>query len=43
MTKDQLINNLLMERRDVLDALDDEVLDDLVNYVDVAEVWGQSI
>jgi hypothetical protein len=43
MTRDQLINNLLMERRDVLDALDDEVLDDLVNYVDVAEAWSTPV
>jgi hypothetical protein len=43
MTKDQLIANLIVERRDVLDELSSDTLDCMLEDIDVAEVWGQAI
>ena len=43
MTKDQLIQNLLTERMDVLNELSSDTLDYMLEGVDVAEVWGQPI
>jgi hypothetical protein len=43
MTKDQLIQNLLTERMDVLNELSSDTLDYMLEGVDVAEVWGQAI
>jgi hypothetical protein len=43
MTKDQLIQNLIIERRDVLDDLSSDTLDYMLEGVDVAEVWAQAV
>jgi hypothetical protein len=43
MTKDQLIQNLIIERRDVLDDLSSDTLDYMLVGVDVAEVWAQAV
>ena len=43
LTKDQLIENLVLSRHDVLDSLDTDFLDELVEEVDVAKVWGQAL
>jgi CHAT domain-containing protein len=43
MTKEQLIQNLINERADVLDELGIDTLDYMLEGVDVAEVWGQSM
>lgn len=43
MTKDQLINCLLLERREVLDELNHDTLVYMSADIDVAEVWGATI
>jgi len=43
MTKDQLIQNLIMERSEVLEDLSSDTLDYMLEEVDVAQVWGQAI
>jgi hypothetical protein len=43
MTKDQLLECLLMERREVLDELSHDTLTYMSADIDVAEVWGQAI
>lgn len=41
MTKDQLIANLIVERRDVLDELGIDTLDYMLEGLDVAQVWAE--
>ena len=41
MTKEQLIQNLIIERRDVLDELGIDTLDYMLEGVDVAQVWAE--
>lgn len=43
MTKDQLVNCLLLERHEVLDELSHDTLVYMSADIDVAEVWGQAI
>ena len=42
-TRDQLINCLIMERRDVLDSLEDDYLTDMLSEVDIAEAWSTTL
>jgi hypothetical protein len=43
MTKDQLIQNLIMERMDVLEDQSSDTLDYMLQDIDVAQVWRQAI
>lgn len=43
MTKDQLIQCLLIERRDVLDEQGIDTLDFMLEDIDVTQVWEQAI
>jgi hypothetical protein len=43
MTRDQLIQNLINERADVLDELSSDTLDYMLQDIDVAEVWATPI
>lgn len=43
MTREKLLNNLLMLESDILESSSDELLDELIEDIDVAEVWGQAI
>jgi hypothetical protein len=43
MTREQLLNNLVMLEGDILEGLDNESLDELVEDIDLAEVWGQTV
>ena len=40
MTKDQLIANLIVERRDVLDDLSSDTLDYMMEDINVEAVWA---
>jgi len=40
MTKEQLIQNLIVERRDVLDELDIDTLDYMMEDINVEAVWA---
>ena len=42
-TREQLLENLLMLEEDILDGLDTQSLDELVEDIDLAEVWGQTV
>jgi hypothetical protein len=39
MTKDQLIQNLIVERRDVLDELSSDTLDCMLEDINIEAVW----
>ena len=43
MTREQLLNNLVCLESDILEGLDNHSLDDLIEGVDFAEVWGQPV
>lgn len=43
MTKEQLIQNLIVERREVLDELGIDTLDYMMEGIDVAQVWAQAV
>lgn len=43
MTKDQLLDILLMERHDVLNELSHDTLVYMSADIDVAEVWGATV
>ena len=43
MTKDQLIQCLLIERREVLDEQGIDTLDFMLEEIDTAEVWATAI
>ena len=43
MSKDQLLNCLLIERMEVLEDQSSDMLDAMLEQVDMAEVWGQAI
>lgn len=43
MTREQLLNNLIDLESDILEGLDNHSLDDLIEGVDFAETWGQSV
>ena len=43
MSKDQLLENLLMLEEDILEQLDNDSIDDLIEDIDIAKVWGQSL
>ena len=42
-TREQLLENLLMLEEDILEGLDTQSLDELVEDIDLAEVWGQTV
>ena len=42
-TREQLLENLLMLEEDILEGLDTQSLDELVEDIDLAEVWGQTL
>lgn len=42
-TREQLLENLLMLEEDILEGLDTQSLDELVEDIDIAEVWGQTV
>jgi hypothetical protein len=43
MSKENLINNLVMLETEILESADSTTLDMLVNDIDVANVWGQTV
>jgi hypothetical protein len=43
MSKENLINNLVMLETEILEAADSTTLDMLVNDIDTAKVWGQPV
>ena len=43
MSKENLINNLVMLETEILESADSVTLDMLVNDIDVANVWGQTV
>jgi hypothetical protein len=43
MSKENLINNLVMLETEILEAADSVTLDMLVNDIDTAKVWGQTV
>jgi hypothetical protein len=43
MTREQLLNNLVMLEGDILEGLDTQSLDEMVEDIDLAEVWGQTV
>ena len=43
MSKENLINNLVMLETEILEAADSTTLDMLVNDIDMAKVWGQTV
>jgi hypothetical protein len=43
MTRENLINNLVMLETEILEAADSVTLDMLVNDIDTAKVWGQTV
>jgi hypothetical protein len=43
MSKENLINNLVMLETEILESADSVTLDMLVNDIDVAGVWGQTV
>ena len=43
MTREQLLNNLLMLESDILESSDPSMLDELIQDINVAEVWGQAL
>jgi hypothetical protein len=43
MSKENLINNLVMLETEILEAADSTTLDMLVNDIDTAKVWGQTV
>ena len=42
-TREQLLENLLMLEEDILEGLNTQSLDELVEDIDLAEVWGQTV
>ena len=43
MTREHLLNNLLELEGDILRGLDDDTLDVLIEDIDLADVWGQTV
>ena len=43
MSKENLINNLVMLETEILKSADSVTLDILVNDIDTAKVWGQIV
>jgi len=43
MSKENLINNLVMLETEILESTDSVTLDMLVNDIDMAKVWGQTV
>jgi hypothetical protein len=43
MTREQLLNNLVMLETEILESADSVTLDMLVNDIDMADVWGQTV
>ena len=43
MSKENLINNLVMLETEILESADSVTLDMLVNDIDTADVWGQTV
>jgi hypothetical protein len=43
MSKENLINNLVMLETEILEAADSVTLDMLVNDIDTAKIWGQTV
>jgi len=43
MSKENLINNLVMLETEILESADSVTLDMLVNDIDMAEIWGQTV
>jgi hypothetical protein len=43
MSKENLINNLVMLETEILKSADSVTLDMLVNDIDTAKVWGQTV
>jgi hypothetical protein len=43
MTREQLLNNLVMLETEILESADSVTLDMLVNDIDTAKVWGQTV
>ena len=43
MSKENLINNLVMLETEILESADSVTLDMLVNDIDMAKVWGQTV
>ena len=43
MTRENLINNLVMLETEILESADSVTLDMLVNDIDMAKVWGQTV
>jgi hypothetical protein len=43
MSKENLINNLVMLETEILESADSVTLDMLVNDIDTAKVWGQTV
>jgi hypothetical protein len=43
MSKENLINNLVMLETEILESSDSVTLDMLVNDIDTAKVWGQTV
>jgi hypothetical protein len=43
MTREQLLNNLVMLESDILEASEPTMLDELIADIDLAEVWGQTV
>jgi hypothetical protein len=42
-SREKLLENLLMLEEDILENLDTQSLDELVEDIDLAEVWGQTV
>ncbi len=43
MTREQLLDNLVELERDILEAADEKLLNELVEDIDFAEVWSQNL
>ena len=43
MTREQLLNNLVMLETEILESADSVTLDMLVNDIDMAKIWGQTV
>ena len=42
-TREQLLENLLMLEEDILESAEPALIDELVEDIDLAEVWGQTV
>ena len=43
MSKEQLLENLLMLEEDILEQLENDSIDELIADIDIAKVWAEAL